>query len=117
MEYLEGLKDGKKAKEIIEGEGNIIITPRIVMAEVYSKTFRNRGDAEKARKIIEDLSAPSNEDDETYFLAGRIHAEMKRKFKNMSLADAVVLAVSQRANAKLVTKDFHQKGMDTIYIG
>ena len=117
IEYLEGFPPGKKAAEIIEKEGTIIITPRIVMAEVYSKTLRWGGDAEKAKTIIESFSAPFDEDNETYFIAGRIHAELKKKSKNTSLADAIVLAIARRNNAKLVTKDFHQKGPNTIFIG
>ena len=117
IEYLEGSHQGKKAAKIIEGEAHIIITPKVVMAEVYSKTLRSGGDPEKARSIIEDYSAQFDEDNETYFLAGRLHAELKKKFKDMSLADAVVMAVAKKNDAKIVTKDFHLKGGDAIYIG
>lgn len=117
IEYLENLPGGKKAAQILEGEGNIIITPRIVMAEICSKTIRSGGNPEQAREIIESFSAPVDEDSETYFEAVRIHAELRKKFKNASLADAIVISVSRRSNAKLVTKDFHMKGENTVYIG
>ena len=116
VEYLENFADGKKAAEILEGEGNIIITPRIVLAEVYSKALRKGGDAEKARQIMEAFSAPWNEDNETYFLAGKIHAELRKKFRDASLADAVVMSVARMSNATLVTKDLHQNGKGAIFI-
>ena len=110
IEYFEGTTLGKKYAEIIEGELNIIITPRIVLAEVYSKHLRQNADALKARFAMESFSMPADEDNELYFDAAKIHAELRKIYKTISLADAIVIAVSRRNNAKLVTKDFHQKG-------
>lgn len=117
IEYLEGFQYAEKAARIIEREEITIITPKIVMAEVCSKTIRHGGNPEKAKEIIESFSAPLSEDNDTYFLAGKIHAQLRKKFDNISLADAIVLAVTEKNNAKLVTKDFHQKGKNTVYLG
>ena len=117
IEYFKGTNLGKKVKEILEDSNNQILTPKIVIAEVTSKIARSGQDPTEAFLAIESFSIQINEKQEYFFEAGVEHAKLKQKFEEISLADALIKVLEEKNNAKIVTKDFHLKGKNTIFIG
>ena len=117
IEYLNGTGLGQKVQKIVEDENNIVLTPNIVGAEVISKLSREEKDTEEAITAIKTLSIPPKENQAYYFEAGKEHSVMRKKFKGTSLADAIIKIIAQKNNAILVTKDFHLKGKNTVFIG
>ncbi len=117
IEYLFGTPAGKKAGEIIENPANQIITPNIVVAEVVSKYLRLGENPEKAIFAMNAVSAPPLENRGAYVSAGFLHIEMRKNHKRASLADAIIATVAENNNAKIVTKDLHLKGKNSIFIG
>lgn len=117
IEYLFGTNAGARAAELVDNKENIIITPNIVLAEVVSKYARLGEDHVKALESIYSISTHTFEDRDVYARAGKRHAEIRKTQKSISLADCVVMEIAQAHDAKIITKDFHQKGKNSIYIG
>ncbi|MFH1751447.1 MAG: PIN domain-containing protein [archaeon] len=116
IEYFNGTKPGQKVKELIENEKYLVLNPNIVAAEVTSKIARFGGNVEKAITAIKTLSIPVREDQELFFEAGKQHFHLKKKFKNISLADSIIKTIAEKNNAVIVTKDRHLNGKKTILI-
>ncbi len=47
-------------------------------------------------------------------LAGSIHAEMKKKFKDFGMMDAFLLAAAQQTSATIVTGDLYFRNIDNV---
>ena len=116
IEYLEATPQGSKVAKIIEAESNEIITPNIVVAEVASKIIRKGGNHKIAINAIRTLSKPAYEEQNDYFLAGETHSTLIQKIRGISLADAIILTLAEKENAKIITKDHHLKGKNTILL-
>lgn len=117
IEYLRGTPAGKTVAAILENDKNAVLTPNIVAAEVISKMARKHGPVVESVESISNQSVPPLETRHDYFLAGQLHAQLRKTMKNISLADAVILTLAEKNNAKLVTKDSHLKGKNTVFIG
>ncbi len=117
IEYLEATALGPQVTKIIEREDNIIMTPNIVAAEVISRVLRKGKNGALAASAIQALSVPAAEDQNDYFKAGEKHSKLKQAINGISLADAIILTLAERNSAKIVTKDYHLKGKNTIFIG
>ncbi len=117
IEYFRATAPGVKVKNIIENSENIILTPNIVTAEVISKILREGEETEKIISAIKTLSVPAEENQSYYFEAGKEHFLMKKNFKNISLADAIIKVLGEKNNARIITKDNHLKGKNTFFIG
>ena len=111
IEYLIGSKAGEKVKSVLEEENNEIYTCAVTIAEVISKTAREGRDFEAAYDILLSNSQVVNVDEEVSKEAGVLHSEMRRNVRDFGLADAYVLATARRINSKVLTGDFHFKGV------
>ncbi len=116
IEYISGSETGKKVKAIIEGNNNIILTPSIVVAEVISKIIRLEKNATEAKIAIKMLSKQPMEEWTDYIEAGELHPEMRKKHKEISLADTIIKVIADKNWATIVTKDAHLKGKNAILI-
>ena len=106
IEYMFGTKKGRKIKNIIDNQKNEIFTPNVVRSEVLSKLTRLGYPPEKIIHTIDTLSLVPNENTETYYKAGKIHAELHEK-KGIGMIDSIILAISKENNAKIITFDKH----------
>jgi len=111
IEYLIGSKSGEKVKSVLEEENNEFYTCAVTVAEVISKTAREGRDFETAYDILMSNSQVINADEEVSKEAGVLHSEMRKTKKDFGLADAYVLAIARRINSKVLTGDFHFKGV------
>jgi len=109
IEYFEGSEEGEKVKEIIEDRKNEIFTCSVTVSEIISKFIRSGKDKDIAVKAIRAFSKIISADDEICIRTGQLHAEIKRKIKDFGLADAFVLATSNKFGAKILTGDSHFK--------
>ena len=111
IEYLIGSKDGEKVKSVLEEDNNEIYTCAVTVAEVISKIAREGRGFENAYDILISNSQVINIDEEVSKEAGVLHSEMRKSKKDFGLADAYVLAVARRISSKVLTGDFHFKGV------
>jgi len=116
IEHFEGSKIGEKVGELISDDSNEIMTPNIVALEVISKLIRKNMHPGLAKQAIQDNCIPVEENMEDYFEIGELHAELRKKFQNISMSDAIIIFLAKKHNATIVTKDFHMKGQNTIYL-
>lgn len=111
IEYLGGSSRGVKVKNIIENRKNRIHTCAVTLAEIASKFLRRKFDAESAFKAVMSNSHIISVDEKLSFLAGQLHAEMRKHVKDFGLADAYILASVKNYSAKIVTGDPHFKNV------
>ncbi|MCR4369279.1 MAG: PIN domain-containing protein [archaeon] len=116
IEYFRATQQGEKARKILEESRQKIITPNIVAAEVTSKMKRVGENYEAAIQAIKSLSIPAEETQEDYINAGTRHAELRKKHPGISLADAIILTIAEKNRAKILTKDAHLAGKNTILL-
>lgn len=108
IEYLEGSSKGEKVNELLNDRNEIYVIS-LIISEVVSKVKRKDSDAEiayssiiKNAKLFDVTPKVSKE-------AGLLHAQMKKKNPNFSLADALILCSAQMLGTQLVTTDTHFK--------
>jgi predicted nucleic acid-binding protein len=111
IEYLIGSKAGENVKSVLEEENNEIYTCAITVAEVVSKTAREGRDFQTAYDILLSNSQVVNIDEEVSKEAGVLHSEMRKTKRDFGLADAYVLAIARRIKSKVLTGDFHFRGV------
>ena len=116
IEYLNGTNLGKRVEKILNNRENVVITPNIVSAEVIRKLQRTGFEVDAAISAIRTLSMSVPEDQTMYFEAGKLHAQMRTKNNNASLADAIIKKVAGENDATIVTKDRHLKGANAILL-
>ena len=108
IEYLEGSIKGEKVHHILKEREEIFTIP-IIIAEIISKTKKNKENIEIAYnsiisnvKLFEITPKIAKE-------AGILHAETKAKLKSFALADALIICTARALNAKIITLDNHFK--------
>ncbi len=113
--WIEYFADGPKAsayEKYLMKPANII-TPTIVLYEVYKKVRQNRKEsdalityAQMIKTKITDLTAD----------IARSAAELSLRF-SLPMADAVIYATARKENCKVVTSDLHFKNLaGVIYL-
>ena len=123
VEYLLGSKEGKKAKEYIEGGNGL--TPSIVLAELrrwYLKEIeagrRHELEMQKHMAFIESVTQIVPLDASLALKAGETDFLMKKRIRRWPLADSVIYATAKSRAAQVVSGDPHFKGLeDVIFVG
>jgi len=114
IEYLDGSSRGAKVRNIIEGKKNKVYTCAVTIAEIVSKFLRRNFDPEIAFNSITAISNIIPVNGKLSFVAGQLHAEMRKHVRDFGLADAYLLACSKNYNAMIVTGDPHFKNVRDI---
>lgn len=118
LEYFMGTEMGKRVKEIVDSEADEKLTPSICLAEIYAKILRTE-DAEKAelrREFIKSRSALIPLTEELAVDAAKADVAMKKKVQGWGLADSIVLSTARNRDGKVVTGDFHFRGLPETYV-
>ena len=113
IEYLEGSASGARVEQML-GQAEDRWTPTPVLAEVTSKVVRSGKDPAIAWQALRAWSTILPLDAETARSAGGLHAAYRSKIRDFDLTDAVVLAVSRKRAAKVLTGDPHFSGMKGV---
>ena len=109
IEYLKGSKKGEKYEKYL-ADIKQIITPTVVIYEVYRKIKKEEGE-EKALLITSQLLRTKvvSLDTDISFLA----ADLGLKYK-LPMADAIVYATGIFHKAKIITSDEHFKNLPEV---
>ena len=115
IEYLEGSKEGEKVNNLLMAD-NEIYTISIIISEVVSKVKRKNSNEGIAYSSIIKNSKIFDLTPRVSMEAGLLHAQMKEKEINFSIADAMIISSAQFLSAKLITKDSHFKSFKNTII-
>ncbi|MEM4732971.1 MAG: PIN domain-containing protein [Candidatus Bathyarchaeia archaeon] len=116
IEYLIGSEAGAKVKQLMEEENNELYTSAVTLAEVISKTAREKQNVEAAYDIITSNSNIIDVNEQLSKETGILHAKMRKTKKDFGLADAYVLAIAIKIGAKIITDDPHFKSIKEAII-
>ena len=108
VEYIDRTTKGEEVRKDIEDENTTILVPSVVIAELTSKLKRKKINLD----IIERLIAGAHIlplDEVIAKNAGTLHAELKIKIENISLADCVIMTHAENEDAKIISTDHHFK--------
>ena len=105
---------GRIVKELIENFKNEKYTCVLSISELVSKFVRKGMDPLSVFSAIKSLSTVVNIDDNTCFLAGKMHAGVRKTIHDFGLVDAFLVVLAKDMNAKIVTGDPHFKGMKNV---
>ncbi len=108
IEYLEGSSKGERVSNILKSDNEIFVLP-LTIGEVVSKTKRKDKNHElayesitKRAKIISTTPRMAKE-------AGLLHAEMRKKFSQFGIVDALLVITARNIKARILTGDNHLK--------
>ncbi len=107
IEMLSGSPKGKEASSLFLSEDSRPLVASVSIAELASKLRRHSVAPEEHVRRISDSAEMLPLDSETALRAGSLHAQLKAKNKNISLADCVIMAHAEREGATVVTTDHH----------
>ena len=110
VECFIGSERGQKVRDILASKENTCYIASEGIAEAVSIVIRRKYDPSGPIEIMRgiqlvQLDADTAED------AGRIHAKMREKIKNIGLMDAILIAIARRRGLKIVTGDQHFKNV------
>ncbi|MDP3728183.1 MAG: PIN domain-containing protein [bacterium] len=114
IEYFNATKLGEKVKEIIEDKNNEIYTNPITLSELASSFERNNASFNEEKAILFSLSTIFQLETSFFEEAGKLHAQLKRVRKHMSMADVFVYYTAKKITAKVVTGDEDFRGLKEV---
>ena len=103
IEYLDDAPHAATIEEYLQK--NECFTLSITMAEVTAKTLLGGKDSEKAIIAMRALSRIIAAEEEVALNAAHIYARQRKTNSKFSLSDAFVVALAQKNEAKVLTKD------------
>ncbi len=112
MEYLDGSPAGARVRDEIERPTSELFTHAVTLAEIVSKVRRRGAEVDVAWKAITTNSKILTADKDDSRQVGLLHATMKSRNPNFTLADAFVLASSRKMGAKVLTGDPDFRGVE-----
>ena len=111
VEYLKGSRPGQVVKRVFE-RGDEVFTNSVTIAELISKFRRENLDFEDVWRAVTTMSKPVAVKETDAKEAGLIHASVKSKAQNFSLADAFVLQTARKLGCRILTGDPDFKEID-----
>ena len=120
IEYLSGGGYADEIESIIQDPDNTVLVPAIVLAEIRSVVERKvgRDDAEKAVDYIRENFPVVELTEDLAVRVGELHAKLRQKQKDISLADCIIMAHAEQLRARVVTLDRHFRlWKDSVILG
>ena len=115
VEYFLGTAKGKKAENYLKD--NDIITPILVIVELNYKADKEGWDFEQFLDFIKSKSTISFINWDIAKVCSKNYLERRKKQKDFSLIDAVILSTAKISNSKILTGDKHFIGLEeTIFL-
>lgn len=112
VEYYLGSEKGVKIKDIVETKN--IATPLLAIAELSDKFARENSDFTSLFQFINSRSTILPLTAEIALDSGKFKLEMRKRFKQFGLVDALIYLTAKKNNLKLLTSDMHLKGLDNV---
>ncbi|MEK6975673.1 MAG: PIN domain-containing protein [Candidatus Thermoplasmatota archaeon] len=93
-----------------------VVTPALAVAEVARVLHKRRGirDADEFVKAARIRTRIQPLDDDIAALAGQLHQHLRKRDRNASLADAVMLATARTLGIPLISRDPCFKGCQDV---
>ncbi|MBU0662897.1 PIN domain-containing protein [Candidatus Micrarchaeota archaeon] len=107
VEYFLGSDKGRKARKIIEKEGNELFTPDICMAEIKFWALREKKDFEEIRRVIRTNSSVMESFSNDWLEAAQVKFEKRKKSKSFGLVDALLVVKQRQLGSAILTGDVH----------
>ena len=107
IEMHEGSKLGEEAKQLFLAENTLPFVASISIAEFASQLMRKGTDPDEQLHRIFEFADMLPLTSEIAMRAGLLHAKLRKKSKNISLADCIIMAHADREGATVVTTDCH----------
>ncbi len=107
IEFFLGSESGSEVKELFIDEGTSNFIPALVMAELISKLRRANKDPAKFVRVLKQNCTILDLNQDVAEKAGELHSDLKKKDKEISLADCVIMVHGKNENALIVSKDPH----------
>jgi len=116
IEYFLGTDKGKKVDNYLSD--NEIITPILVIIELNCKSDKEEWNFEEYLDFINSKSTISFINWDIAKMCSKAYLEERKKHKDFSLIDAIILSTARINNSKILTGDKHFVGLDeTIFLG
>ena len=112
IEYFLATEKGKKVRTLLDEHK--IITPILVIVEFKCKALREKWEFAEFIEFIKSKSQISYLSDEISDLSSDLYIEMRKKSKDSSIIDAIILATARVNDAKLLTGDKHFKTIEDV---
>ena len=109
IELFDLTKKGEAVRDVLK-TNNTFFVPSIAVAELISKLKRRNFDPKKFIEKVESSTVILSLDTEIAKRAGELHAELRKKQSDISLADCVIIAHGEVEDAMVLTCDQHFKG-------
>lgn len=116
IEYFQGTSLGQRVKDVVNDKNSSCFTIGIVLAELTSTLIRNGHDPEPCCEHILSISTMIEPTHRDYLDAGIKHAELKKTENRISYSDALLLTLSEKRKMKIVSKDEHLRGKNTLFL-
>ena len=115
VEYFLGTDKGKKVNEFLNE--NEITTPILAVIELNCKADKEGWNFDEFLDFIKSKSAISFINWDIAKLCSKNYLEVRKKHKDFSLIDAIILSTAIVNNSKLLTGDRHFKELnETIFL-
>ena len=114
LEYYLGSRKGLDIKDIIE-KGRLA-TSIITIAELSDKYARHNDSFDDLFQFINSRSVILPISMEIALESGKIKSELRKKFKQFGLVDAIIYLTAKLNNSILLTGDNHFKGLSNVEI-
>jgi len=116
IEYFSGSIRGLKVKELIDSKEKII-TPIIVLYEFSCKAAIEGIDIKSQLDFVKQRSAILNLNENLVESTGKIYAKIRKQNNKISLPDAIIIAIAEQSNSRIVSCDIDFKDIkDAIII-
>jgi len=112
VEYYLGSEKGVKIKDIIETKN--IATSILAIAELSDEFARENSDFDLLFQFINSRSKILPLTVKIALNSGKFKSEMRKRFKQFGLADAIIYLTAKINNSKLLTGDVHFKGLKNV---
>lgn len=116
IEYFEGTSTGSSVKQLLENPRNECYFCEMIICEVTSKIARKGLDPVDYFQTMKTMAKGVGETTDDYYSAGIKHAEWKKEIDRISYVDALLMVISETRHLKIVSKDTHLKGKNTLLL-
>lgn len=107
VEYFIGSKKGEQVKGMVEDGNNVIYTPECCLAELKGWAIREGIEFEELYRIVRKLSDIQCITTGDWLDAADLRSEMRKKVKDFSMMDALIVAQQRRLGCKVISGDAH----------
>ncbi len=112
VEYYMGTDKGKDIKDIIETKKTA--TSILTIAELSDKFAREKEDFTHLLQFITSTSTLLPLTADIAVRSGKLKVDMRKKFKQFGLVDAIIYLTAKINNSKLLTGDPHFKNLSDV---